>query len=295
MAITQPATTQELLELALLDAHGLLTEAEASQFERDIEQASAAVRTQVCFEQDRLMRSELADLDVLSSEKPTPELRTRVIEAVRADQRARLAAAESAPALRLHAAEAHREQTPALPRRGRRIQPVAVWRAAALAFAAAAVVFGWSTFQMRTEYAQLAQAQADDALFESLAREFGRQFVVDALVDPDTQRHFLRPVAGPERQVKAEAAVWVNPNWESARFFAVSLPATKPGTTYRLAVLDEDGKPVKDVLRFEFAGQLVNREIKLDVTIENPVLGIVSNAGAGEDEILLISNQDTGL
>ncbi len=277
-------TTRELLELALLDAFGLLEEQECIAFEVDLAAASSGVRAQVRAEQDRIMRTELADLNKAVAEEPTEALRFRVLEAVKVS---RLGDARPLSAQ----AVAHDAQSPMDIRVARRrLKSVAVWRAATVAFAAASVVFGWTTFQMRAEYDTLAQAQADDALFESLASEFGRQFVVDALVDPDTQRHFLRQVAGPERQVKAEAAVWVNPQWNSARFFAVSLPATKPGTTYRLAVLDENGTPIKDVLRFEFAGQLVNREVQLDMTIENPVLGIVGSNESGEDEVILITS-----
>ncbi len=277
-------TTHELLELALLDAFGVLEESECADFEAALLAASTGVRAQVRTEQDRIMRTELAEL---AQGEPDSSLRERVIEAVRSAQIGQVPANQSRP-LSLHAVE---QSSDSLAFRGpRRLRALAVWRAAALAFAAASVVFGWSTFQMRAQYETLAQAQADDALFESLAAEFGRQFVVDALVDPDTQRHFLRQVVNTDRKVKAEAAVWVHPDWSSARFFAISLPPTAPGTQYRLVVLDEDGNAIQDVLRFEFAGQLVNREVQLDLTIENPVLGIVGSTDSGEDEILLITS-----
>lgn len=277
-------TTRELLELALLDAFGVLEESECTDFEAALLAASTGVRAQVRTEQDRIMRTELAEL---AQGEPEASLRERVLEAVLEAKLGEVQEQQSRP-LSLHAVE---QSSDSLPLRGhRRLRAVAVWRAAALAFAAASVVFGWSTFRMRAEYESLAQAQADDALFESLAAELGRQFVVDALVDPDTQRHYLRQVVETDRKVKAEAAVWVHPDWNSARFFAVSLPPTAEGTQYRLVVLDEDGNAVQDVLRFEFAGQLVNREVQLDLAIENPVLGIVGSSDTGEDEILMISS-----
>lgn len=281
-------STRELLELALLDAFGVLDEGECADFESALAASSTSVRAQVRSEQDRIMRTELAEL---AQGEPDESLRDRVLEAVRQARLEQTRQHRGARPLSLHAVEQDAQAFPM--RRHRKFSALVVWRAAALAFAAATVVFGWSTFQMRAQYETLAQAQSDDALFESLAAEFGREFVVDALVDPDTQRHFLRQVVDTDHGVKAEAAVWMNPDWKAARFFAISLPPTAPGTQYRLAVLDEDGNAVQDVLRFEFAGQLVNREVKLDLTIENPVLGIVGSSDNGEDEVLLVTSPPT--
>ena len=228
--------TSELLELALLDAFGLLEGSECDAFEQALADASDGVRDQVRLEQERILNSDLANL---GSDEPSDALRARVIEAVRDAMHAERAAESEVSASSVqdrrasgviaHIAdaampEAAEDAAPVHRHRSRGIRPVAVWRAAAVAFAAASVVFGWSTFQLRSEYENLSQAQEDDALFEALAAEVGRQFVVDALVDPDTERHFLRQVADTGRAVKAEAAVWTNPGWNTARFFAVPHP-----------------------------------------------------------------------
>jgi hypothetical protein len=291
--------TSELLEHALLDAVGLLEDDERLAFDQAFAAASPAIQAHVRAEQTRFVRSEIA---LLPQTEPPAALRAAVIEAVRNARLSETAASPAATSGRATTARTLQntagqgnfgQGNPGQPIRHRRLRAVSVWRASALAFAAAAVVFGWSTFQMRTEYSRLAEAQRTDADFEAMAAEFGRQFVVDALVDSDTQRYTFRNASTSGKAGEARAAVWNNPDWKTARFFAVSLPPSAPGSTYRLAVLDENGTPIQDVLRFEFAGQLVNRTLHLDVALQNPVLGIISTDDQGQDEILLItSNSD---
>jgi len=281
-------TTRELLEHALLDALGLLDDDERTAFDTAFSAAPASIQAQVRREQTRIVQSEIA---LLPDAQPSASLRAAVVDAVR---KARLGdvPVEHVSADSRVGSLAESQAPSSYPIRHRRLKAVSVWRAAALAFAAASVVFGWSTFQMYAEHERLVTAQRDDALFEALAEQFGRQFVIDAMVDADTQRYAFRTVSVENVTSAARAAVWRHPNWPTSRFFAVSLPPTAPGTTYRLAILDDQGKPVQDVLRFEFAGQLVNRELRLDITVENPVLGIVSTTDQGEDQVLLISSSD---
>lgn len=272
-------TTHELLENALLDALGLLDDDERASFDAAFRAAPSAIQAQIRREQTRIIEAEIGQLPEV---EPSVTLRAAVLEAVR---NARLG----------HTPRQHQQAEPvpaSYQIRHKKLKPVTVWRAAALAFAAASVVFGWSTFHMFGEHTRLAAAQRDDALFEALAEQFGRQFVIDAMVDADTQRHVFRTVSTEQTVAAARAAVWRHPSWPTSRFFCVSLPPTAPGTTYRLAVLDENDKPIRDVLRFEFAGQLVNRELRLDISIENPVLGVVSTTDQGEDQILMITSTE---
>ena len=71
--------TQELIELAVLDAMGLLDEAEREAFEAGFSSASPAVQAQVRREQTRLCLSEA----LLPDEEPPAGLRALVVEAVR--------------------------------------------------------------------------------------------------------------------------------------------------------------------------------------------------------------------
>ncbi len=263
-------TSQELVELAVLDALGLLDDADAEAFDTAFRAAAPHVQAHLRREQTRMANIE----HLLPVTEAPAALRARVLAAVRA---ARDSAEPDREVARRLVHTAGREGAP----RRRSARVTAVWRTLALGAAAAAVVFGGLTVQMRADYLRLEKQLRGDALLDKLAAEFGPDFV-DALVDRDTQR--LTMVAT-ERAPAARAAVWTHPEWTGARFFAVNLPHTEPGKTYRLAVLDDKGEPVQVLTTFSFSGRLINEEIPIDVMVSSPRLAVVGD-DAGKELIL---------
>src|SRR5688572_23634462 len=112
-------TTQELIELAVLDAMGLLDEEEREAFDGAFGAAAPAVQAQVRREQTRISLSQ----DLLPDVEPPAGLRSLVLEAVRK--------AMGQPAERRHR-HARLGMLTLMP--ARQVSPM--WRAASVGFAA---------------------------------------------------------------------------------------------------------------------------------------------------------------
>ena len=125
---------QQLIELAILDAMGLLDEDEQRSFDSAYRTAAPAVQAQVRREQTRLSRIE----SLLPAVTPPAGLRAAVLEAVR---REILAAEMADPAV-----------VGTLPQIVKSRGVSAFWRAASVGMAAAAVVLGITTLQMQSNY-----------------------------------------------------------------------------------------------------------------------------------------------
>ena len=265
-------TQRELLENALLDALSLLDDDERRAFEEAFRAAPPAVQAQVRREQTRLAR-----MDSLLPDVSAPAaLRARVLEAVRAAIAGRhLAEAEST--LRLHDPDAI-SRLPAVTHRRR---TAAVWRAIALGCAAAAIVLGVTTANLQSAIGEL--RSQEDLLITEISKAFGPEYLYDALVDASTQRITLTS-ADAEMSGAAQAAVWVNPDWRTAKLFGINLPATA-GSQYRLVVLDDNNQPVSTIAEFTFTGGLLNREVPVTVALDAEHLAIVP--GGGTDSLLL--------
>lgn len=261
-------TTGDLLEQAILDALGLLDEADAQSFDAAFRAAPPHVQAELRREQTRMTDI----LHLLPAAETPVALRARVLRALREARDA----ARPAEHVALRLAHDAGRAVPAGPRRAARV--AALWRTLALGAAAAAVVFGGLTIQLRSDYHRLEQQLKGNALFERLAAEFGPDFVIDALVDRDTQRLTLTST---ELAPEARGAVWSHPEWTAARFFAVNLPQADPGKTYRLAVLDAEGNPVRVLTTFSFSG-LVNEEIPLDVVLASSRLAVIGDESGKE-------------
>lgn len=265
-------TQRELLENALLDALSLLDDDERKAFDEAFRAAPSAVQAQVRREQTRLAR-----MDALLPDVSAPAaLRARVLEAVRAAIAGRQFA-EAESTLRLHDPDAI-SRLPAVTHRRR---AAAVWRAIALGCAAAAIVLGITTANLQSAIGEL--RSQEDLLITEISKAFGPEYLYDALVDSSTQRITLTS-ADAEMGGAAQAAVWVNPDWRTAKLFGINLPATAGGQ-YRLVVLDENNQPVSTIAEFTFTGGLLNREVPVTVALDAEHLAIVP--GGGTDSLLL--------
>ncbi|MCC6660538.1 MAG: anti-sigma factor [Phycisphaerales bacterium] len=208
-------TTQELIEMSLLDALALLDAHEREAFDRALSTAAPHVQAHVRREQTRLSRVDL----LLPEVSPPAGLRAAVLEAVRR-------------------AMAEPEVVAALPSdlsAGGRASRV--WRAVSIGLATAATILAGTTLYLQAQYRDLNRSLQGDTILAELSKKFGGRFVNDVLFDADTQRVVFRPQAG----FKGEAAFFTNPDWkDKARFFCKDIQ-TPPGQVYKLALIDGNG------------------------------------------------------
>jgi anti-sigma-K factor RskA len=270
-------THRELLENALLDALSLLDDEECEAFNEAFAAAPPHVQAQVRREQTRMSRAEALLPDVA----PPSALRARVLERVRAEmeRRQRAEAGVAHEALRLD----DPDTISRLPEIAHRRKVAAVWRAVALGCAAAAIVFGVASVHLQALLQDF--RSQEDALLSAIREKFGPEYLVDALVDAQTQRITLTSSSA-EESTRAKAALWMNPDWRTAKLFGVNLPATE-GSQYRLVVLDEHNQTVSVVAEFTFNGGLLNREVPVTVGLDAERLAIVPGGGVSANSVLL--------
>lgn len=269
-------THRELLEHALLDALSLLDEDEREEFDRAFAAAPPQVQAHIRREQTRLVKME----SLLPDVTPPASLRARVLEAVRAAIANERVAAEQTLAIRLHEPDAISR----LPAVAHRRKVAAVWRAVALGCAAAAIVLGVTTMRLQGVLGELKTTQ--DALTEQIAQAFGPDYLIDALVDDSTQRIALAST-DTTATVPAEAAIWYNPDWRSAKLFGINLPAAKDNR-YKLVIVDEAGQTVDVIAEFTFRGNgLLNEEVPITVGLTGDRLAILGEEEDGDSRMIL--------
>jgi anti-sigma-K factor RskA len=269
-------THRELLENALLDAFSLLDDEERGDFNQAFQAAPPHIQAQIRREQTRLSQLDALLPDVA----PPAALRARVIEAVRAAIAERQAA-QAQTALRLH----DPDTIARLPAVTHRRKVAAVWRAIALGCAAASVALGVTAVHLQGVLTEM--RGQEDQLVSAIRKNFGPDYVIDALVDPATRRVSLTSMDSTQPQEQQpEAALWMHPDWRTAKLFGINLPATT-GSQYKLVVLDEHDRPVRTISEFTFTGGLLNEEIPMTVAIEADRLAIISGAQDDTDSVLL--------
>lgn len=226
-------TGQELLELAALDAFGLLDSFETERYTRSFHHAPAAV-------QDEIIRvqAELAgDARLLSPEEPDSSLRQRVLAAVaEAMEREN---SQFAPLATIGRRGRGAEGRMALAGAGQ------FWRAAAFALAAmvAVVVYIWfQTDQSR----QLTFDLASDRLtLAELKAMVGNKDFELFLKNPNKVVKALRPVATDSAEFQGTATAFINAKSDEALVFCIGIPELgEPGvsaTPYTLTMRFTDG------------------------------------------------------
>lgn len=250
---------QQLIELAVLDAMGLLDETEQAQFESAFRAASPQVQAQVRREQTRL-----SVMDALLPEvEPPAGLRAAVLEAVRRHILGAEAPAEDA--------------LPLVP--ARRVSHL--WRTASLALAAACVVLSIGTFNMY-QSANFARVRQDsDGFMKAMVEKVGATYVRDVLFNRDTRRVVFSPVAG---GTKGQVSAFFNPEWKEAKLFHLGLGDAE-GRTYKLAVIDDQNNIT--VLRsFNPTGDMDSVTFVLDRTAPKSRLVVLTKGQSGSDEIV---------
>jgi hypothetical protein len=219
-------TTHELLELAALDALGLLEDDERDAFDKAFRAAAPALQAQIRREQTRIAKDE----SMLPEVTPPIGLKARVLAA----WREAVETLKASPAgVRRHGAG--RFIPPLLPSRG--VTPV--WRAVAIGCSAAAIVLGFATYQMKAEFERVTLASNANFVDEVMRREFGPNFK-RLVYSGKTQIVQFKPTAPDAR---GEAVVLFDAERKVADFFCRQLPADG---NYQLVLLDEKGQVVKD-------------------------------------------------
>lgn len=213
--------TQELLELAALDALGLLDEAERDQFDRAFRAAPPALQAQIRREQTRIA----GDDSLLPRIEAPIGLKARVLAAWR---EAVEAVSNRSPARRLVGA------LTLLPARG--VSPL--WRAGAIGCAAASVVLAVAMVNIRREVDRMTDATKSIGMQEYFAKEFGARFERMSTA-PTTKFVQFDPSAA---DVKVRALLLIDPETKTGHLYACQLPEA----VYALVKLDVNGEPVRD-------------------------------------------------
>lgn len=233
---TEPATTRDLIELAVIDALGLLDDEERVAFERGVASAPATLREMIREEQARM-----ADISALLPEvDPDPSLRERTISRIALEiERKHGAGGASAPARRVaHAAGASVDR-PVRLQRARRVNPA--WRIAAVGMSVAVVALSVVQVQMRRQIDSVSEDASASALIDSA----GTGHIEDVLFNETVERYYLRPVGNVGN---AKATLLINRDRGSS---CLHYGNFANGATYRLVVLDDAGEAVSELCSFK--------------------------------------------
>ena len=266
---------QHLLEMALLDACGLLEADELQRFESAFAEAPESIKAQIRREQSRFAdQSEL-----LPDVAPRPELRRLVIEAVR-----RAAGTSVTPdSLRFERllAGAGNVPTPAEIHR-RRVMPA--WRAAAIVLGVTTVFGAVLSIELRNQITDMGDrlnsiTSAD--LFLSYGTMPGLR---DAMLSPESERVILKPI---DPSLSASAAIYTDVNAAQCYLVCHRLPVLAGGQ-YEIVSLDDAGAIVGTIAAFESNGETDGHQFELTQALGGSV-GIAVRTASGSLQLVMIA------
>jgi anti-sigma-K factor RskA len=242
-------TTGEMLELAGIDALGLLDDEEHAAFDRAFARAPGSVRELVRAEQARVAELGLA----LPDAEVDPALREKFLERVRAEiTRANEPAARRSGSTRVAAHDAARHEPRSLGlRRAKRVS--SFWRVATVGASVAAVVLAVLQVQLRQEYNQL----ENDAQIASLIDSIGIEHVEDVLFSGAVQRVHFASVGATGR---AQAMLLHNPDRDRSRLYVMNLASR---ANYALVSVDAKNVPIEEIRTFETDDLLTSVDVSL--------------------------------
>lgn len=265
--------TNDLIEMAALDALGLLSETEQAEYEQAFRAASPALRRQIRAEQQRSAEFEAS---LLPRVEPAGELKARVLAAV-----AEAGALQASAGAR---AVVHRpgRVVPKV-RPSRRVSPL--WRAASIGLAIAVTVLGVWTVQLQEHNSRLGEAIVVNEFFDKI----GPRQVDDTLFDGSTDRVILAAAADAPASFTARAVLLVNPDWKQARFVCSDLSGPKGGkATFELCLLDESDQVVQTLKRFESEGRWESFDVPT-ADLAKGRLALLSAGADGLTRVLMIA------
>lgn len=259
-------STRDLIELAALDALGMLEPDDQAAFERAFLDAPASVRSQVRAEQARI-----ADLyQNLPGQEPSPDLRDRVIAAVRGAVEVEAAGGPRAVVHRPGRFVPKVVQT-------RRVSPL--WRAAAIGLSVAVVVLGVISNQLQQKNQQL----GDQVFISDSFNSVGTRHLRDTLFNSRTERVIFEvSEAAAAQNLRAEAVVLSNPDWKTSRFICQGLTANNGQRgRFILAVVDEANQVLESLKNFDAEGRWVSFDVAVPAQ-QNVRLAVFIDDGTGQ-------------
>lgn len=222
-------TINELVELATLDAFGLLAAADSVKFEQAFMTASADVQAEI-----RRIQSDLAsDTTTLGDEEPSEALRQRVLDAV-----AQTIDAESerlAPLATIGDKDAHVGYPPAMTvrRSGGMLASVWTWRMAALVMFGVVVTLAVFNASSQREASMLASTYTTLNTFDELEAQFGPQFT-KFLNNPNCRHYYLV-------STRNDGMVRVAVNELNGNAFVLGLDLDPQQSNMQLRIVASDG------------------------------------------------------
>lgn len=243
-------STHELLEMASLDVLGLLDADEREAFERAFRAAPPEVQSQIRREQLRA-----AGFDaVLPVVDPPLGLRARVLAALRdAMAGSGRAAARADVAGQI------------VPDVARAYNVNRWWRTAAIGAMAAALVFGFSTLQLKSDNELLVDGTKGNLMSDVFRQDFGPRFE-QAFFNPNSQFVQFAPAAMPAADVDTttKAMLVIDPETKKGQLFLKNLSSIRG--EYSLVIVDEQGQVARAVLDFRGTGATIEKQdIRLDL------------------------------
>ena len=182
MTSPKSMSIEELMELAALDAFGLLDEYETDLYSRSFHHAPVSVQDEIVQIQAELAANE----SLLPIETPDPDLRARVLEAVaRAIEEEDTATLAPLASIGRRLSSSHVSPRPRLTLSGQ------FWRAAALLLASTTLVMTFFWLEARTEGNRIAKLALDQNMILQLEKEIGPTFL-EFLGNPSCERHVFR-------------------------------------------------------------------------------------------------------
>jgi hypothetical protein len=271
MTSPTPMSREELLELAALDAFGLLDEYEAALYTRSFHHATAAIQETITQFQAEIT----SDPQLLPDVEPGPELRDRVLEAVSKAIEAESVSLEPLALI----GRGRRETRDASARIGIGVAGQ-FWRAATFVLAGALVVALYFGIQIYDRNEAMVDFVVNKATREVIEEKLPDLSVEQFITDPSC---IYRVLETPSADTTDPLAMlFINKDTGEALLIALRLPGDSPNLT--LTAADESG----DVFSSTFARLGAVTAVLFDTQIAGEAVGSLTwtISAVGESPIL---------
>ena len=259
MTTPKSMSIKELMELAALDAFGLLDEYETDLYSRSFHHAPASVQDEIV----RIQAELVANESLLPNESPDAGLRARVLEAV-----ARAIEEEDTTTLAPLASIGGRLSYIPVAPRPRLALSGQFWRAAALLLASTTLVMTFFWAEARNEGSRIAMLALDQNMILQLEKEIGPTFR-EFLGNPSCERRVFR---NKTPRTHAIGTLFVDRQTQSAFLLLLDMPIIGSDDKYTLRARLEDGT-YEDVRTF--SGTSRNHGLRID-RLSFALLAVVS-------------------
>lgn len=266
---------QQLLEMALLDACGVLEADELERFERAFAEAPESIKAQIRREQSRFADQ----TELLPDVTPRPELRRLVVDAIR--RAAGAAVSEEALRFERIVNAGVAGPTPGDIHR-RRVMPA--WRAAAIVLAATTVFAGVLSLELRNQIESMGDRMTSLTSADLFLRFGDMPGLRDAMLSPTSERVVFKPV---DAALEATAAIYTDTATNRSFFVCNRLPVLTEGQ-YELVTLDDDGNYDQTLTTFASNGETDGHEFEFSASLRGGV-AIAARTATGALQIVMIS------